>query len=283
MSSQSALVRRFGALLSSLALAGTLIAGTAVSARAEKLKLGNEGVYPPFSMVDSAGNLTGVEPDLAREMCARMKVECEIVVMDFKALVPSMLQGKFDILISQLTPTAERKEKMLFTQRVVANPMTFVVPKDFNADLTKEALKGKGVKIGMQRGGAHIKYIENWLGDSLEYSFYDNPDQTRMDLLAGRINMLFEAKINVTLELINKPEGKDYKLYGGEYWIGEQSVPEAERGLSWAVAKGREELRDRIDATLAAMIADCTYTKIRKKYLDITTLPADAECEAKTN
>ncbi|WP_075215274.1 transporter substrate-binding domain-containing protein [Mongoliimonas terrestris] len=283
MSAHPSAARRFAAFLGSLAIAGSLFAGTAVSARAETLKLGNEGVYPPFSMVDSAGNLTGVEPDLAREMCARMKVECEILVMDFKALVPSMLQGKFDVLISQLTPTPERKEKMLFTQRVVANPMTFVVPANFEYELTKEALAGKGVKIGMQRGGAHIKYIENWLGDSIEYTFYDNPDQTRMDLLAGRINMLFEAKINVTLELINKPEGKDYKLYGGEYWIGEESVPEAERGLSWAVPKGKEELLARIDATLSEMIADCTYTKIRKKYLDITTMPADAACEAKTN
>lgn len=283
MPERSSVLSRFSALLGSLAVAGSLLAGSAVSARAETLKLGNEGVYPPFSMVDSAGNLTGVEPDLAREMCARMKVECEILVMDFKALVPSMLQGKFDVLISQLTPTPERKEKMLFTQRVVANPMTFVVPKDFNYELTKEALAGKGVKIGMQRGGAHIKYIENWLGDSIEYTFYDNPDQTRMDLLAGRINMLFEAKINVTLELINKPEGKDYKLFGGEYWIGEESVPEAERGLSWAVPKGKEELLARIDATLSEMIADCTYTKIRKKYLDITTMPADADCEAKIN
>ena len=51
-----------------------------------------------------------MEPDLAREMCKRMKVECEIIVMDFKALIPSILQGKFDILISQLLPTPERRD-----------------------------------------------------------------------------------------------------------------------------------------------------------------------------
>ena len=63
-------------------------------------KLGNEGIFPPFSMVDSDGNLTGIEPDWAREMCKRMNAECEFMVMDFKALIPSMLQGKFDALVS---------------------------------------------------------------------------------------------------------------------------------------------------------------------------------------
>jgi polar amino acid transport system substrate-binding protein/arginine/ornithine transport system substrate-binding protein len=40
------------------------------TARADKLTFGNEGFYPPFSMVDASGKLTGFEPDLAREMCS---------------------------------------------------------------------------------------------------------------------------------------------------------------------------------------------------------------------
>jgi arginine/ornithine transport system substrate-binding protein len=250
---------------------------------AEKLRLGNEGIYPPFSMVDSAGKLTGVEPDLAREMCKRMNVECELIVMDFKALIPSLLQGKFDILVSQVTPTAERKQKLLFSRRIVANPMAFVVPASSNYVFTKEGLTGKGIKIGLQRGGAHIKWVQDRYGDALEYIYYDNPDQTRMDLLAGRINMLFEAKINVSIELMSKPEGKSWKFDGGDHWIGEESVPEAERGLSWVVRKSDDALLKRMDAALDAMIADCTYTKIRKIYLEITALPEDAACSAKTN
>ena len=39
-------------------------------ARANRLKLGNEGVYPPFSMMASTGRLTDVEPDLARASAA---------------------------------------------------------------------------------------------------------------------------------------------------------------------------------------------------------------------
>ncbi|MCJ9714595.1 transporter substrate-binding domain-containing protein, partial [Bordetella hinzii] len=79
--------------ITTLAIAGAAFLGHA-PAQAEKLVLGNEGSYPPFSMVDPSGRLTGFEPDLAREMCKRMNVECEFVVMDFKALIPALLQKK---------------------------------------------------------------------------------------------------------------------------------------------------------------------------------------------
>ncbi|WP_224002908.1 transporter substrate-binding domain-containing protein [Aureimonas sp. SA4125] len=256
------------------------IASTAV---AETLKLGNEGVYPPFSMVDASGNLTGIEADLAREMCKRMGAECEILVMDFKALIPSMLQGKFDILVSQVTPTAERKEKMLFSTRIVANPMVFLVPAEGEYTLTKEGLTGKGMTIGMQRGGAHIKVAEDIFGDAVKYSLYDNPDQIHLDMIAGRINMSFEAKLNAVVDFLGKPEGKAFKIVGEDYWIGEASVPENERGLSWVVRKGEEALLARMDTAIKSIMADCTYTSIRKKYMDIAILPEDAACEAKVN
>lgn len=112
-----------------------------------ELTLGNEGINPPFSALDSSGNLTGMEPELAREMCKRLNVDCEIVVMDLKALIPAMLQGKLDAIATQLTPTAERKERALFTRMILQNNYRFVVPIDAHYTYTKEGLHG--VKIGL--------------------------------------------------------------------------------------------------------------------------------------
>lgn len=259
-------------------LVSLCLAMSSAPARAQALKFGNEGVYPPFSMVDSSGKLTGVEPELAVEMCKRMKTECEIVVMDFKALIPSLLQKKFDGITTQLSPTPERLEKLAFGMPIFLNPGTFVVKKDANYTFSKEGFAGKGVKLGLQRGSSMVKYAQDRFGDSLTYVFYDNPDQMRLDLLAGRINMVFDSKINWTIELIDKPEGKDYKLAGGDHWTGDPNVPEKDRGYSWAVRKGDEALITRMNEALASIIKDCTYTKIREKYLKITTLPAEAHC-----
>ncbi len=253
------------------------------TARADHLKLGNEGIYPPFSIVDSNGNLTGIEPDWAREMCKRMGADCEFVVMDFKALIPSLLQGKFDALVSQINPLPERKEKALFTIPIVYNPSTFVVSADSHYQFTAEGLKN--VKLGGQRGGADLFWIQKQFGDAVPIVLYDNPDQIRLDLLAHRLDATFGARINWTLELINKPEGKDWKLDGGDHWVGDPSVPEAERGLSWITRKGPagEALIKRMNAALESMMKDCTFTKIRQKYLQISVLKAEEHCLGKTS
>jgi hypothetical protein len=68
------------------------------------------------------------------------------------------------------------------------------------------------VKIGMPRGSADLLWMQHHFGDAVTPVLYDNPEQIRLDLLARRIDMTFGAKINWTLELINKLEGKDCTL-----------------------------------------------------------------------
>ncbi|RJF89255.1 ABC transporter substrate-binding protein [Oleomonas cavernae] len=257
-----------------LGLALLALAGPALAE--DKLIIGNEGTYPPFSMVTADGQLTGVEPDLTREMCTRMKVTCEFAVMDFKALIPSLLQNKVDVVASQVTPTPERKEKALFSVPVVYNPDIFVTRKDKTYEFTVAGLKG--VRIGVQRGSAMATYITAQFGDAPVISLYDNPDQIRLDLLAGRIDMTYGAKLNWTAELIDKPEGKDYTLAGGDHWSGDMSIPEDQRGSSWIVRKGEDALLARMDEAIKSMIADCTFTQIRKKYLSAPIVAGEAAC-----
>jgi ABC-type amino acid transport substrate-binding protein len=210
-------------------------------------------------------------------MCKRMKVECELVAMDFKALIPSMLQGKLDIVASQITPLPERKERALFSRIILQNLYRFVVPVDSHYRFDKAGLKG--VRIGLQRGGAPAKYITDTFSDVVVPVFYDNPDQIKLELLAKRIDMTFGARINWQLELLEKPEGKGWKFDGEAYWLGDPATPEDERGLSWIVRKpDGAPLLARMNAALSEIITDCTYTKIREQYVKFSTLPAEAPC-----
>jgi len=276
-------LRRAAGAAAALALAVTLGGSLPGKAAAETLKLGNEGTYPPFSMVDAKGELTGFEVDLARAMCARMKVECEFTVMDFKALIPSMLQGKFDVLVSQVSPTPERMAKLEFSLPVVYNPQAFVMRKGVVTTFSKEAMTGKGIRLAMQRGGAGIPYINKHFDGVFEHVYYDNPDQMRLDMLAGRLEGVFGAKINWTRELMDTPQGKDYELVGGDHWIGDPAIPPEKRGSSWVMRKGEKELLGRVDTALNALIDDCTFTELRKKYLNVAILVREEACAAKTN
>lgn len=247
---------------------------------AEPLIVGNEGTYPPFSMMQADGKLTGIEPDLVREMCKRMGTDCEFAVMDFQALIPSLLQGKIDMLGSQLTPLPERKAKMLFALAIIFNHDAFFYRKDKTYDFADKASL-KDVRLGVQSGTPQAKYVNATYGDVLTPKLYTNPDQMRLDLLAGRLDMVFGANLNWTSSLLDKPEGADWRMADFKVWTGDPTLPEAERGSSWAVPMGQEAMVEKMNDALKAMLADCTFTKIRAQYLSVPISPDEAACIAK--
>jgi ABC-type amino acid transport substrate-binding protein len=261
-------------LAAAVLIAAVLFCGR--PAAADKLILGNEGTYPPFSILDPSGKLTGFEPELARAMCERMKADCDIVAMDFKALIPSLMAGKLDAVVSQITPTPSRVGHMLFTMVIIQNDYSFVVPADSHHSFTKEGLKG--VRMGLVSGGATSKFIMDTFGDSIVPVWYDNMVQVKLELLSGRIDATFGARINWRLDLIETPEGKGWKLDDKQYWLGDPNLPEQERGLSWITRLGNEALIARMNKALASLIEDCTYTKIRDRFINFPILAAEAHC-----
>ncbi|MEQ9199109.1 MAG: transporter substrate-binding domain-containing protein, partial [Rhodospirillales bacterium] len=61
------------------AAAALTFSAQAVAQDYKKITIATEGAYAPWNFKDSAGNLVGFELDLAKDLCARMKLECTIV------------------------------------------------------------------------------------------------------------------------------------------------------------------------------------------------------------
>lgn len=234
-----------------------------------KLKLGNEGTYPPFSMIGADGKLTGFEPELAREMCKRLNAECDIAAMEFKALLPSLISGKIDMIVSQLYPKPERLEKTEFTTPILTNPHVYIVPKDWSTGTDAGAIAGK--RIGLIKGGWEIDALKKH-APRAKLVLYDNLNQIRLDLLAGRLDLNYGPKVGLTISMLDKKGGENWKLLPDDI-AGEK----AEEAYSWAVQKGNTELRDKVNAVLKEMIEDCAYTKIRKRFISEPTLGMEPE------
>src|SRR5208282_5472994 len=185
--------------------AAILLIGLAMPAEAQKLKLklGNEGDYPPFSITEGDGHLTGMEPELARAMCAMMEADCDIQAMDFAALLPSLISGKIDMIVSQLAPLPERTEKTDFTVGLISNPAVFVVPKTWTAGFDEKALEGK--KIGAIKGSSKQTYLETVLTKA-NGIFYDNIQLIKLDLEAGRLDLGMEGKLTIAYKFLTGPD-----------------------------------------------------------------------------
>ncbi|RVD33746.1 transporter substrate-binding domain-containing protein, partial [Mesorhizobium sp. M8A.F.Ca.ET.023.02.2.1] len=78
-------------------LAGSM--GSAWAAEGE-LSIGTEGAYPPWSMSDANGNVTGFDADVGALLCTKLGVTCHFVVQAFDGLIPALKAKRFDVIIS---------------------------------------------------------------------------------------------------------------------------------------------------------------------------------------
>lgn len=89
------------------------------------LRVGFSPNYPPLCMEES-GESVGLEADFARALADELGCPAEIVSMDFGELIPALLKGQVDILMSGLTVTPERAYQMRFCKPYLRNPLVAV-------------------------------------------------------------------------------------------------------------------------------------------------------------
>ena len=96
----------------------------------EKIKIATEGAYPPWNYIDATGNLVGFEIDLAKDLCQRMNVACEIVTHKWRGIIKGLNSGQFDAIMAGMSITEDRKKLVSFSRNYADSPVRFVVRKD---------------------------------------------------------------------------------------------------------------------------------------------------------
>ena len=237
-----------------LAAAATLVFSANAMA-AEKLRMGIEAAYPPFNNKDASGQVVGFDKDIGDALCAKMKVECEVVTSDWDGIIPALNAKKFDFLVSSLSITEERKQAVDFTDRYYSNKLQFIAPKNVDFKTDKESLKGKS--IGTQRATLAGTWLEDNYGSDIDIKLYDTQENAYLDLTSGRVDAILADKY-VNYDWLKTDAGKNYEFKG------EPVVESDEIGI--AVRKGDDALRNKLNAALKEIIADGTYKKINDKY-----------------
>jgi polar amino acid transport system substrate-binding protein len=100
-----------------LILAGTsAFAGATLDRIVERgeIRIGMTGNQPPLSMKSKSGTLIGFEVDLANLLGQAMEVEPKLVTKPFPELIPALLAGEIDVIISGMTITPQRNTKVAF-------------------------------------------------------------------------------------------------------------------------------------------------------------------------
>ncbi|MFM0303641.1 transporter substrate-binding domain-containing protein [Paraburkholderia sediminicola] len=231
------------------------------------LRVATEGTFKPFSYKDADGELQGFDVDIANALCSQMKVRCEIVAQAWDGIIPALLADRYDAIVASMATTPARRKQVLFTNKYEQFASTFVAPKSASVhDISPAALKGK--RIGVQRGSGQDQWlVANGYDKTSTLVRYDDIRQPELDLVAGRVDLILAVKATTATDFFKRPESDDFEFVGPDLKGGVFG-----EGNAIAVRLDDTALCNRLNDALAAIIANGTYDRIRKKYFPFSLM-----------
>lgn len=132
------------------------------------LRVGMECNYAPYnwSQADNSNGAVaisnvdnmytnGYDVQVAQKIADALGKELEIQALEWDSLVPGVQSGKLDMIIAGMSPTADRKEKIDFSNNYYTSNLVVVTKKGSLSDVKTIAdLKDK--KIAAQSGTFHL-------------------------------------------------------------------------------------------------------------------------------
>jgi polar amino acid transport system substrate-binding protein len=214
------------------------------------LRVGTDATFPPMEFVDN-GKRTGFDIELMEAIAKNMGKQIEWVDIDFKGLIPGLMSKRFDMAVSAIYITDERKKVVDFTDPYYAGGLVVMV-KENNAAIKKLAdLDGK--KVSVQVGTKSVSYLAEKFPKVQRVEVEKNQEMfSLVDI--GR------ADAAVT----GKPAAYQYVRTRGGLRVLEEQLTTEEYGM--ALRKDTPELTKAVNASIAKLKADGTYAAIVKKW-----------------
>ncbi|MCP5162747.1 MAG: transporter substrate-binding domain-containing protein [Hahellaceae bacterium] len=210
--------------------------------------------YEPFEFKAPDGSLTGFEIELGNAACAEIKAKCEWIIQAWDGIIPGLLARKYDAVMSSMSITAERAEKVLFSEPYYNTPSAWFGKKGLTINTSSKAdLKGKA--IGVQRGTVQDTYVTENFSDTADIKRYTTADDLVLDLKGGRLEMVFLDYPVGEQTVANDPE---YAAVGEMVQVGE--------GIGMAFRKRDNELANKFNAALKKLKNNGAYDTIMNKY-----------------
>jgi len=247
--------------LIAVAVVAMMILGTSVSANEwNKIRIGVEGAYPPFSWVEKDGTLKGFDIDIAMAPCEEIGAECVLVPQDWDGIIPALLARNYDAIRASMSITERRKKKVAFSVKYYNTPAKFARKKGSGITISKAGMKGK--KVGVQRATTHDNFITAEFGDSVEIKRYGTQDEAYLDAISGRVDLLLADSIAMDDGFLKTDKGKGWEFVGPGYadpkYFGV--------GAGIAVRKSDGELAKLFSLAIKVIRSNGVYHMINGKY-----------------
>ena len=237
---------------------------------AGELRIGCEAAYVPFTFRQD-GKIVGYDVELAEHFCKSLGVKANFIDTAWAGVIPSLYAKKFDVVMSSMSYTKERLERVAFTIPYAEASQALLV-RAGDADKIKSAadLNGRvlAIKIGspgqiLQEkinatikggGGAGFKDLR---------TFDDHPSAF-IALAQSRVDGVLDSLATLAIVVKDAP---------GKYAIVKGLGPENWAGI--AARKDDTEVIAFLDAELRRLKGDGTLYALQQKWFGLRMNLAD--------
>lgn len=222
------------------------------------LRAGTTPNYPP--LIDEVdGKMVGIEADLGAEAARGINRRLELVELPWEELIPALEDGRIDVIMSGMSVTRQRAERVAFTRPYMKVGQMAVVRLGDVARLGRiDALLGTSGAVGFEAGTTGETFVRGTMSLATPVAL-DSVEAGVEALRAGRI----EAFVHDAPTVWRIGSSPDYQDLIGLYWTL------TDERLAWAVRKSDTTLRDALNEQLLQMVTDGRLETILGRWITV--------------
>lgn len=234
--------------------------------KSKKLVVGTSADYPPLEFTTSDNGKTkyvGVDIELARDIAKDLGAKLVIKNMSFDSLLVALETGKVDMVISAMTPTAERKQSVDFSKIYYKPSGEYFLINKRDQNKYKKIKDFSGQTVGAQTGSIQYNLIESQMKKSKVKGL-------------GKINNLVLAlqSNKVAGLVLEEMTAKAYAQNNKNVIAVRSDLREQQAGNAVAIAKGQTGLVKAVNKIINRVqkenLIDKKYLPEAAKYMQAT-------------
>ena len=225
------------------------------------LRVGVSPDYPPV-IFERDGAILGIEADLARRAGEALKRPIEFVRIPFPDLLDALEAGEVDVVMSGLSITPERSERVQFTAPYMqVGQLAMIRKRDIARFGPPHTIRRAGARVGYQRATTGEQFVAEALPFAESFAF-DSVEAGLRSLRADRIDYFVHDAPTI------------WQIAGGlahPDLIGLYR-PLTEEAVAWAVRREDQQLRAVLDATLAHLQREGMIDPIVQRWIPVRVI-----------
>jgi polar amino acid transport system substrate-binding protein len=216
------------------------------------ITIGMDDTLPPMEYRNDKNELIGFDIDFAEALAKELGVKVEFVPSAWDGIIPGLDAKRFDMILSAMNVTEERKKKVDFVEYFGVGQIVAVKAGNPLNIQSVEDLEGK--TVGVQLGSTGETAV-NSINGLKEVKKYDLTTDVFNDMGLGRVDAAVIGEMVGRYYMTTKPGV--FEVVGDSFQVQPMGI---------AVRKGDTELREALEKAVQTLEDNGTLSKISEKW-----------------